>query len=199
MTDLFAPSHAAALDAADPLPTLRHEFLLPRHGGAEQTYFVGNSLGLQPKGARAHVEEVLDKWANEAVEGHFTGQAQWMTYHELVREPLAGRAACLELCLLGAPITAARAAELGVVTRVVPADQLDAAVQRRADGRLVAVPPETADLQEWAELMAEFTPGVVRAVEYPLVSDDLLALTRAQVRDLAALGQGVSSEELSHA
>ncbi|WP_085720318.1 MULTISPECIES: TIM barrel protein [unclassified Pseudomonas] len=73
------------------------------------------------------------------------------------------------------------------------------AVQRRADGRLVAVPPEASDLQEWAELMAEFTPGVVRAVEYPLVSDDLLALTRAQVRDLAALGQGVSSEELSHA
>ncbi|WP_119718129.1 kynureninase [Cognatilysobacter tabacisoli] len=89
MTDLFAPSHAAALDAADPLPTLRHEFLLPRHGGAEQTYFVGNSLGLQPRAARRYIDEVLDKWAHEAVEGHFTGDAQWMTYHGLVREPLA--------------------------------------------------------------------------------------------------------------
>ena len=89
MTDLYSEHHALALDAADPLPTLRDEFLLPRHGGAEQAYFCGNSLGLQPRGARAHVEEVLDKWAHEAVEGHFTGQAQWMPYHQLVREPLA--------------------------------------------------------------------------------------------------------------
>ncbi|WP_363797179.1 kynureninase [Lysobacter firmicutimachus] len=89
MTDLHSAAHAAALDAADPLPSLRDQFLVPRHGGAEQAYFVGNSLGLQPRGARAHVEEVLDKWATEAVEGHFTGQAQWMPYHELVREPLA--------------------------------------------------------------------------------------------------------------
>ena len=70
------------------------------------------------------------------------------------------------------------------------------AVQRRADGRLVAVPPQAADLQAWAGLMAEFTPGVVRAVEYPLVSDDLLALTRAQVCSLSALGAG---EEVAHA
>lgn len=74
------------------------------------------------------------------------------------------------------------------------------AVQRLADGRLAAVPPQAADLQEWAALMAEFAPGVVRAVEYPLVSDDLLTLTRAQVRDLSTLGLCVaSSEELSHA
>ncbi len=89
MTDAFSPSHAAALDAADPLSSLREEFLIPRHGGEEQAYFCGNSLGLQPRGARAHVEQVLDKWATEAVEGHFTGQAQWMPYHALVRDPLA--------------------------------------------------------------------------------------------------------------
>ncbi len=39
---------------------------------------------------------------------------------------LAGRAAALELCLLGAPIDAARAQQLGIVNRVVPADQLHA-------------------------------------------------------------------------
>lgn len=89
MTDLHSPDQAIALDAADPLPTLRSEFLVPRHGDGEQAYFCGNSLGLQPRGARAYVEEVLDKWATEAVEGHFTEPAQWMTYHELVREPLA--------------------------------------------------------------------------------------------------------------
>ncbi|QSX77448.1 kynureninase [Agrilutibacter solisilvae] len=89
MTDITAPQHALALDAADPLSRLRDEFLIPAHDGADQAYFCGNSLGLQPRGARAHVEEVLDKWAAEAVEGHFTGSAQWMPYHELVREPLA--------------------------------------------------------------------------------------------------------------
>ncbi len=89
MTELFNDHHASALDAADPLRHFRDEFHLPLHDGAPQAYFVGNSLGLQPKGARAHVEEVLDKWAREAVEGHFTGSAQWMPYHELVRDPLA--------------------------------------------------------------------------------------------------------------
>ncbi|HEY4555865.1 MAG TPA: kynureninase [Lysobacter sp.] len=89
MTDPFSDAYAAALDAADPLRALRDEFHIPLHDGTEQAYFVGNSLGLQPRGARAFVEEVLDKWARQAVEGHFTAPAEWMTYHELVREPLA--------------------------------------------------------------------------------------------------------------
>lgn len=81
--------HARALDAADPLSALRGEFHLPRHGDAEQAYFCGNSLGLQPKGARAVVDEVMHKWAHEAVEGHFLEPAPWMPYHELVRDGLA--------------------------------------------------------------------------------------------------------------
>jgi kynureninase len=80
---------ALALDAADPLRPFRAEFHIPRHRDAEQVYFVGNSLGLQPRSARAHVVEVLDKWADQAVEGHFTGDTAWMDYHALVREPLA--------------------------------------------------------------------------------------------------------------
>ncbi|MFB8831689.1 hypothetical protein ACE0DR_25975 [Azotobacter sp. CWF10] len=44
MSDLLSRTHAIALDAADPLRPLRTEFLIPRHGGGEQTYFVGNSL-----------------------------------------------------------------------------------------------------------------------------------------------------------
>ena len=88
-TDLFTDEYASAQDAADPLRHFRDEFHVPMHAGAPQAYFVGNSLGLQPKGARAFVEEVLDKWATEGVEGHFTGRSQWLTYHELVRDPLA--------------------------------------------------------------------------------------------------------------
>ena len=53
---------------------------------------------------------------------------------------LAGRGVALELCLLGAPISAARAAELGVVTRVVPADQLDAEVDTLATQLANAAP-----------------------------------------------------------
>ncbi|HVI26832.1 MAG TPA: kynureninase [Xanthomonadaceae bacterium] len=90
MTDLFSDDHALARDAEDPLRALREEFLLPRHGGRAQAYFCGNSLGLQPRGARAMVEEVLDKWATQAVEGHFLEPAPWMPYHALVRDGLAG-------------------------------------------------------------------------------------------------------------
>ena len=89
MTDPLSRTHAIALDATDPLRPLRNDFLIPRHKNNEQIYFCGNSLGLQPRAARTHVLQVLDKWSQEAVEGHFTGQAQWLTYHEQVREPLA--------------------------------------------------------------------------------------------------------------
>ncbi len=87
--DIFHNDYARQHDAACALRSFRDAFLIPQHDGRDQAYFCGNSLGLQPKGARQHVEEVLDKWAHEAVEGHFTGQAQWMPYHELLREPLA--------------------------------------------------------------------------------------------------------------
>jgi len=89
MTELFTDDYALARDAADPLRALRDEFLIPRHADGEQAYFCGNSLGLQPRGARAMVAEVLDKWATQAVEGHFLDPAPWMPYHELVREALA--------------------------------------------------------------------------------------------------------------
>ena len=45
---------------------------------------------------------------------------------------LAGRAAALEMCLLGAPIDATRAQQLGIVNRVVPGQELDAEVDRVA-------------------------------------------------------------------
>lgn len=70
------------------------------------------------------------------------------------------------------------------------------AVQREASGRLVAVVPQARDLMAWEAMFAEFTPGLMRAVEYPLAGADLLALTRAQVNNLARIGM---SEEVSHA
>lgn len=87
--DLFNDAYAQQQDANDPFRDFRADFHIPRHGDGEMAYFCGNSLGLQPKGARAYVDEVMDKWARDAVEGHFREPAPWMPYHALVRDALA--------------------------------------------------------------------------------------------------------------
>jgi enoyl-CoA hydratase len=53
---------------------------------------------------------------------------------------LTGRAAALELCLLGEPIDAQRAHQLGLVNRVVPAAELEATTRQLAE-RLAASAP----------------------------------------------------------
>ena len=63
------------------------------------------------------------------------------------------------------------------------------AVARRADGKLVALPPGTTDLHLWEQLLKHMTQGITRAVEFPLLGDDLIAVTAQQVTTLAHLGQ----------
>lgn len=53
---------------------------------------------------------------------------------------LAGRSAALELCLLGAPIDATRAAQLGIVNRVVAASDLEAETLKIAEQLAHAAP-----------------------------------------------------------
>ncbi|MFC0679059.1 enoyl-CoA hydratase/isomerase family protein [Lysobacter korlensis] len=53
---------------------------------------------------------------------------------------LAGRATTLELCLIGTPIDAARAHELGIVNRVVPAADLEAETMKIAEQLANAAP-----------------------------------------------------------
>ncbi len=53
---------------------------------------------------------------------------------------LAGRAATLELCLLGTPIDATRAAQLGILNRVVPAAELEAETLKLATQLANAAP-----------------------------------------------------------
>jgi sugar phosphate isomerase/epimerase len=62
-------------------------------------------------------------------------------------------------------------------------------VKRNAANKLVATPPDANDLQLWEALLQGMTPGVMRAVEFPLQGDDLIAVTREQVATLARLGQ----------
>ncbi|MDR8384312.1 MULTISPECIES: TIM barrel protein [unclassified Pseudomonas] len=71
------------------------------------------------------------------------------------------------------------------------------AVARRADGKLVAVPPAMTDLHLWEQLFKHMPAGVMRAAEYPLQDDDLLQLTAGHVATLARLGQ--SCREPAHA
>ncbi|WP_431033810.1 sugar phosphate isomerase/epimerase family protein [Pseudomonas yamanorum] len=63
------------------------------------------------------------------------------------------------------------------------------AVARRADGKLVALPPGAADLHLWEQLLKHMTQGITRAVEFPLQGDDLVQITAQQVAALAVLGQ----------
>ena len=53
---------------------------------------------------------------------------------------LAGRSATLELCLTGAPVDAARALQLGIVNRVVPAAELEAETMTLANRLADAAP-----------------------------------------------------------
>ncbi len=80
---------AAALDARDPLAHLRDEFVLPKHAGRQVTYLTGNSLGLQPRAARAALLEELDAWGERAVDAHFEGAHPWFPYHEFLRSSAA--------------------------------------------------------------------------------------------------------------
>lgn len=74
--------HARELDAIDELKDFRERFHIPRHEGEDCLYFTGNSLGLQPKNVRQHLDEELTAWAELGVEGHFLGQRPWWRAHE---------------------------------------------------------------------------------------------------------------------
>jgi kynureninase len=80
---------AQQLDAQDPLKQYQNEFSFPQVNGKKVIYFTGNSLGLQPKSTRTYVDEVMNDWANLAVEGHFYAEKPWWDYHERFANPLS--------------------------------------------------------------------------------------------------------------
>ncbi|TRO65588.1 kynureninase [Christiangramia sabulilitoris] len=80
---------ARQLDKEDKLSKYRNEFIFPKVNGKEVIYFVGNSLGLQPKTAQKYVDEIMKDWAELAVEGHFYAEKSWWDYHERFSEKLA--------------------------------------------------------------------------------------------------------------
>ena len=80
---------AKQLDAQDELRKYRNEFIFPQINSKDVIYFTGNSLGLQPKNAKKYVDEVMNDWANLAVEGHFYADKPWWDYHERFCQPLS--------------------------------------------------------------------------------------------------------------
>lgn len=97
---------------------------------------------------------------------------------------LAGRAAALELCLTGAPIDAARALQLGIVNRVVPAAELEAETMRLAGQLAGAAPLALRGMIDCINVGGEC--GIEEGLEYEAAqfglvfsSDDMREGTRA--------------------
>ncbi len=80
---------AQELDKQDPLKHFREQFYIPQHNGKDCIYFTGNSLGLQPKSTKDHVNQELSDWAQLGVEGHFKAKNPWVSYHELFPKQLS--------------------------------------------------------------------------------------------------------------
>ena len=97
---------------------------------------------------------------------------------------LCGRAAALELCLTGAPIDAARALQLGVVNRVVPAEALEAETMKLGEQLANAAPLALRGMIDCVNVGAEC--GIEEALEYESAqfglvfsTDDMREGTRA--------------------
>ena len=80
---------ALELDEQDNLRSFRDKFLIPKHKGTNAIYFCGNSLGLQPRSANKYIQDQLNAWETNAVEGWFTGKEPWLKYHKTLLAPLA--------------------------------------------------------------------------------------------------------------
>ncbi|MCY7355716.1 MAG: enoyl-CoA hydratase/isomerase family protein [Lysobacter sp.] len=77
---------------------------------------------------------------------------------------LAGRAATLELCLTGVPIDAARALQLGIVNRVVPAAELEADTMKLAAQLANAAPLALRGMLDCVNVGGEC--GIEEGLEY---------------------------------
>ncbi len=89
---------------------------------------------------------------------------------------LAGRAATLELCLTGTPIDAARALQLGIVNRVVPAAELEAETMKLADQLANAAPLALRGMIDCINIGGEC--GIEEGLEYESAQFGLMFSTQ---------------------
>ena len=76
-------------DQNDSLSPFKNRSLIPKKNGKDQIYFLGNSLGLQPKSTASYINEVLNQWSQYGVEGFFMGDDPWINYHDKLTQPLS--------------------------------------------------------------------------------------------------------------
>ncbi|TYT25358.1 enoyl-CoA hydratase [Luteimonas viscosa] len=97
---------------------------------------------------------------------------------------LAGRAAALELCLAGAPIDAARALQLGIVNRVVPAAELEAETMKLATQLAGAAPLALRGILDCIQVGGE--AGIEEGLEYEAAQFGLVFSTEDMREGTAA-------------
>jgi kynureninase len=176
---------ALARDAADPLSAYRERFLIPvGPDGAPAIYLAGQSLGLQPKTARAAIETELDAWSKLGVDAWFDPDRPWFTYTERLRDPMAR-------------IVGARPSEVAVLNALTVNIHLLLASFFRPDGRrrriLVDGPLFPSDRHALTSHLAQrgLDPAVdLIVVEHrdgssPVPTADLEAAIRQQADELA--------------
>lgn len=76
-------------DEANRQHSFRDRFLLPQHEGKDAVYFLGNSLGLQPKTTKEAIGQVLEQWQQHGVEAFFRGHSPWLEFHRQLQPALA--------------------------------------------------------------------------------------------------------------
>ena len=79
---------AKKMDREDPLRAFRKEFMIPASKGKSAIYFMGNSLGLQPKSVKKFISDELEDWANLGVDGHLHSRRPWLYYHKFSKKAL---------------------------------------------------------------------------------------------------------------
>jgi kynureninase len=89
-------SYALERDNEDPLRHFREEFYFPSHGKKEAVYLCGNSLGLQPRGVEAAIDQELKDWRQYAVLGYHEAKHPWLFYQQQFQKPLSRLAGCYE-------------------------------------------------------------------------------------------------------
>ncbi|HVI25194.1 MAG TPA: enoyl-CoA hydratase-related protein [Xanthomonadaceae bacterium] len=97
---------------------------------------------------------------------------------------LAGRAATLELCLTGAPVDAARALQLGIVNRVVPAAELEAETMKLASQLANAAPLALRGILDCVVVGGEC--GIEEGLAYETAQFGLMFSTRDMREGTAA-------------
>lgn len=86
---------AQQMDANDPLKSFRQQFIIPSANEREKTYFLGNSLGLQPKRTQLYVQQIMNDWAAHGVEAFFAADEPWMDYHDGLTKTLSTVVGCM--------------------------------------------------------------------------------------------------------